>query len=115
MASDILKEIEQANNAFAAYVKKQVAKENALQAALQAANANAPAAQKKSLFDYGDNDFLNMQALATILNVSLPTARAIARQFNSLTRFNSGKRAHFYVAAGEVKDFLEKRKAASRG
>ncbi len=110
MASDILKVIEQANSAFDAYVRKQAAKENALQAALQAANA-----PKKSLFDYGDNDFLNMQALATILNVSLPTARAIARQFNSLTRFNSGKRAHFYVAAGEVKEFLEKRKAASRG
>lgn len=101
--SDILAQIENANRAFDAYVKRQAAKESELQTAL-----NAALKEKKDLGDYADNDFLSIPTVARILGVSLPTARKVARQFKTLTRFQSGKRAHFYIRAFELKAFLDK-------
>lgn len=119
MASvDILQTIDAANKAFDAYIKKQAAKENAMQADLMAAQNElekakaAPPAlfskSKKDIADFADNEYLNMAALAKILNVSLPTARKIAKNFETLLYLSKGKRARICVKAGEVKDFLAK-------
>lgn len=75
---------------------------------VQKRRGRAKRSVEKTLSDYEDYDFLNMPTLARLLQVSLPTAHKVARQFKTLTRFKSGKRAHFYIRAFELKEFLAK-------